>query len=254
MIAEERRATLLQALNQNGYIQVAEFADEIGISAATIRRDLFMLEKEGLCIRKRGGAVRASNEVVYELPYTIKQYQHVEEKARIARAAVGLLEPGDSIIFDAGSTTYAVAQLLSGWSQLTVVTNDLQIAVRLAANPNIQLITTGGSVRPYVFSLQGWQTEAFIKSLKVKKTFLGADAIDSQGFVLNTNMDEVGIKQAMIEAAEQVILVTDSTKFGKSGMFRVCDLSEVDLVITDNDIPGASLDLLVNKKISYRLV
>src|SRR3989304_2810858 len=128
MIAEERRASLIQALNNTGYIQVAELAEELKTSSATIRRDLYRLEKEGLCIRKRGGAVRASPETVFELPYKIKQFQFVEEKKRIGQAAANLVEEGDSLILDAGSTTYAVALALGRLQRITVVTNDLQIA------------------------------------------------------------------------------------------------------------------------------
>jgi DeoR/GlpR family transcriptional regulator of sugar metabolism len=254
MIAEERRANLLQALNDNGYIQVAELAEELKISSATIRRDLFRLEKEGLCIRKRGGAVRATSEVVFELPYKIKQFQYVEEKKRIGLAAASYVDEGDTILLDAGSTTYAVAQALAHLKHLTVVTNDLQIAVCLAANPNFQLVCTGGAARPYVFSLQGWQTETFIKNLQVNMTFLGADAIDNDGYITNTNLDEVGIKQAMIEAAQRVILVTDSSKFKKIGFYRVCDLAQVNLVLTDRGISPESLELLDTKDIEYQLV
>jgi DeoR/GlpR family transcriptional regulator of sugar metabolism len=254
MIAEERRACLLRSLNDTGYVQVAELAEELAISSATIRRDLYRLEKEGLCIRKRGGAVRASQEMAFELPYKIKQFQFVEEKKRIGFAAARLVEEGDTILLDAGSTTYALAMALIHLTRITVVTNDLLIAGRLAANPNIHLICTGGSARPFVFSLQGWQTETFIKNLKVNKTFLGADAIHADGYITNTNLDEVSIKQAMVEAAEQVVLVSDSSKFKKMGFYRVCDLSRVARVITDCGLPPDSIELLAAKNVPYELV
>jgi DeoR family transcriptional regulator, aga operon transcriptional repressor len=254
MLAEERRANLLQVLNDTGYIQVADFAEKFSISSATIRRDLMLLEQEGLCIRKRGGALRASDKVAHELPYAIKQFQNVAEKKRISLAAAELISEGDHIILDAGSTTFAVAQAIVHRKQLTVVTNDLQIAVCLASNPNINLVCTGGSVRQYVYSLQGWQTETFIKHLKVAKTFLGADAIDPEGYVINTNLDEVGIKQAMVDAADKVILVTDSTKFDKTGFYRVCDLNKINLLLTDSAISTPALDLLRSKGVAHRMV
>ena len=113
IIAEERRAILLKLLNENGYIQAAELAEKLNITAITIRRDLSMLEAEGLCVRKRGGAVRSLQSVTLELPYQIKQHSFIAEKKRIAEEAVKLVEPGSTIILNSGSTTYALALLLS---------------------------------------------------------------------------------------------------------------------------------------------
>lgn len=244
MIAEERRAILIQELNDNGYVQVAELAARFAISSATIRRDLSMLEKEGLCLRKRGGAVRSAQGVAFELPYDVKRIRFMDEKRRIAAAAVEFVEEGSTLILDAGSTTYALALELLCKQRITVVTNDLHIAVRLAANPNIHLICTGGVARAYVFSLQGSQTESFIHTLRVDKTFIGADAIHPDGAVSNVNIDEVPIKQAMIAAAGQVILIADSSKFEKTGFVKVCDLSQVDLVITDRGLPEAKAEMI----------
>ena len=244
IIAEERRAILLRELNENGYIQAAELAEKLNITAITIRRDLSMLEAEGLCIRKRGGAVRSSQSVTLELPYQIKQNQMIAEKKRIAQAAVKLVEDGNTIILDAGSTTYALALLLFSKSRITVVTNDLHIAVKLASNPNISLICTGGIARPNVFSLQGSQVESLIKDLRVDQTFLGADAIHRDCTISNVNFEEVPIKQAMLKAAKEVILVADSSKFNKAGFVRVCDLTDIDIVITDSGLSQEIIDLL----------
>lgn len=241
MIAEERRAILLKELNENGYVQATELASRLNLSAATIRRDFSFLEKQGLCFRKRGGAVRSAQGVTLELPYEIKQSQRIAEKKRIAEAAAKLVQDGDTLILDAGSTTYAIALLLLSKQRITVVTNDLQIARSLASNPNIRLICTGGIARASVFSLQGSQVESFIKNLRVDKTFLGADAIHSDHTVTNVNFEEVPIKQAMLHAASQVYLVADSTKFEKTGFVKVCELSDVDAIITDSGIPKDKL-------------
>ncbi len=241
MIAEERRAILLKELNDTGYVQATELASRLDLSAATIRRDFALLEKEGLCFRKRGGAVRSTQGVTLELPYEIKQTQRIAEKKRIAEAAAKLVQDGDTLILDAGSTTYAIALLLRSKQRISVVTNDLQIACKLASNPNIRLICTGGIARASVFSLQGSQTESFIKNLRVDKTFLGADAIHSDHTVTNVNFEEVPIKQAMLHAANQVFLVADSTKFQKTGFVKVCALSDVNAIITDSDVPREKL-------------
>ena len=253
MIAEKRRALLISKLRDDGYVQVADIADELGISSATIRRDLILLEKEGVCIRKRGGAVRTTQGVTMELPYDVKKHRNIEEKSKIAKEALKLIENGDTIILDAGSTTYSLASLLHQKDRLTVVTNDLNISVILAANPNINLICTGGIARANVYSLQGAQVVDFIRNLRVDKSFIGADTIHADGTIGNVNIEEVPIKQAMIKAANQVILLTDSSKFGITGFAKVCDISEIDYLITDSNIPKEFIEHCADKDIQLLL-
>jgi DeoR/GlpR family transcriptional regulator of sugar metabolism len=234
MLAEERRALLQEKLLGDGYIQITEIADTFDISSATIRRDLISMEKEGICIRKRGGAIRSSQGVTLEIPYEIKRHKNINEKQRIARSAVDLIDNGDTILMDAGSTTYALADLLHEKKDLTVVTHDLNIAVRLASNPTINLICTGGVARTNVYTLQGTQVVDFIRGLRVDKSFIGADTIHEDGTIGNVNIEEVPIKQAMIKAAKQVILLADASKFGITGFAQVAKIDEIDVLITDS--------------------
>lgn len=253
ILAEERRAILLRELNETGYLQAAEMAEKLNSTAITIRRDLSLMEAEGLCIRKRGGAVRSSQSVTLELPYQLKQNSRTAEKKRIAEEAVKLVKPGSTIILDAGSTTFALAHLLAH-KRLTAVTNDLQIAVKLTANSNINLICTGGIARPNVFSLHGSQVEAFIRSLRVDITFLGADAIHKDGTVSNVNLEEALLKQAMIRAADRVILLADSSKFNKTGFAKVCNLMDLDMIITDSGISSENREFLASININALIV
>jgi len=250
MLAEERRAILQNKLRENGYIQITDLAEEIGISSATIRRDLITLEKEGLCIRKRGGAARSAQGITLEVPYEIKRLRNTNEKARIAKAALNLIENGNTILLDAGSTTYALALLLHKKKNLTVVTHDINIAAKLAGNPNINLICTGGIARANVFTLQGTQVVDFIHNLKVDKSFIGADTIHKDGTISNVNIEEVPIKQAMIAAAAQVILLADASKFGKTSFAKVADIKEIDILITDRSITQELLSCCDNKDIN----
>jgi DeoR/GlpR family transcriptional regulator of sugar metabolism len=229
-------------------------AEEFEVTTVTIRRDLDNIEADGLCIRKRGGAIRVNPGVTMEMPYDIKRHDMVNEKDRIARKALDLVEDGDTFILDAGSTTYALALLLNSRVQITVVTNDLKIAVKLAENPKINLICTGGRARTSVYSLQGELAESFIKDIKVDKTFLGADAIHMDGVISNVNIEEVAIKKAMIQAADQTILLADSSKFGKSGFVKICDLSNVDIVITDNGISDDIKEMIQAQNIKTLIV
>lgn len=244
MFSAERRAQLMKLLSKSGYVPVSELAKELEVSPVTIRRDLLVMEKEGICIRKRGGAISRSQGVTMELPYIIKHVQNTEAKKRIAEAALEQIEDGASIILDSGSTTYELALLLAAKRRLSVVTNDLQIAAKLAANSGINLICTGGVARPNVFSLQGTMAETCFKNLSVDIAFLGADAIHADGGIYNANIEETPVKQAMLKAAARIIVLADSTKFQMRGFCRVCDLSQVDIVITDNKITPETKDMI----------
>ncbi|HOG46992.1 MAG TPA: DeoR/GlpR family DNA-binding transcription regulator [Anaerolineae bacterium] len=254
MLAEERQAIILQKLQGKGYVAVAEMAAELDVSAVTIRRDLEHMAQEGQCVRTRGGAARASDSTTLELPYDIKRRRAIDEKRRIAAAAAEFVSEGQTIILDAGSTTYELALLLLHKRALTVVTNDLQIATKLASSPGIRLVCTGGVARQNVYTLQGSQVEALIKSLKVDQTFLGADAIHRDGTISNVNFDEVPIKQAMLHAAKQVIVVIDSSKFSKTGFVNVCNPSQIDILITDRNAPLGVIDLYRNEGVRVIMV
>jgi len=244
MISAERRVRIMKLLNDQGYVQVADAALDFGTSPMTIRRDLYQLEMEGVCIRKRGGAVRKNMDTTLELPFIFKQIQNVEVKKRIADAAIAFIEDGNSIILDSGTTTCAIAQLLFVKRHLIVATNDLQIAIKLSTNPDIKTICTGGVSRTNVFSLQGPIAEASLSNMSVDFCFLGADAIHPDGGIYNVNVEEVPIKQAMIRAANKVILVTDSTKFTLHGFAKVCDLSQVNVIITDDQIGAETQEMI----------
>jgi DeoR/GlpR family transcriptional regulator of sugar metabolism len=238
MLTEERHAAILNELHLKGFIQVSALAQQLGVNPITIRRDLLSLEEQGRCVRTRGGAIQVGEGALPELPYEIKARQHVEEKLRIARAAMKVVDDGDIIILDSGSTMYKFAEQLVTLRRLTVVTNDIKIAGLLAVNPSITLICTGGTARANVYTLLGSQTEQFLRAVRVKKTFLAADAIHTDGTISNVNMEEIAVKQAMITAAGEVILLADSSKFLKTGFANVCDLKKIDLVITDVGIPA----------------
>lgn len=253
MITEERRSILHNKLHEEGFIQVAELAQELDISTATIRRDLILLEKEGICIRKRGGAVRTTQGVSSEIPYDIKRRKNINEKSRIAQAAIQYIENGDTILLDAGSTTYALALLLHTKERLTVVTHDLNIAFKLATTPKIDLICTGGTARENVYTLVGTQVTDFIRCLQVDKTFLGADAIHDDGTIANVNIEEVSIKQAMIHAAKKVFLLADSSKFEIRAFAKVCDISDMHHLITDSNLPEAKFANLKRRNIDILL-
>lgn len=254
MLVEERRTAILKIINENYFAEVTDLAERLGVTQVTIRRDLDELEKTGLCIRKHGGATAIKSGVTNELPYVIKRQERVEEKARIAEKAISLINDNDTFILDSGSTTYALALLLHTKSRITVVTNDLMIAVHLAKNPKINLVCTGGLARPSVYSLEGSLPESVYNSMRVDLTFMGADAIHSNGRVSNVNMQEVPIKKAMLKASDMRILLADSLKFSNRGFIQICDLNDIDILITDKGISKEAFEMIKSFPVECMLV
>lgn len=244
MILSGRHAEILRRLRGTGYVEVVDLANGLDVSVATIRRDLSRLEADGYLLRTHGGAVLPNPlSTTFEPTYEAKREQLVQAKGRIGQAAASLVSHGETIILDAGSTTFQVAQHLKQHHHLTVVSNDLQIIMSLGNLEAMTVIDTGGSIRPHVYTLLGSQTERFLSGLHANWTFLGADGVNVERGVTNVNIEEVPVKQAMIRAGAQVVLVADHTKFGKSVFAQVCDLSAVRLIITDETPPPAFVEV-----------
>jgi DeoR/GlpR family transcriptional regulator of sugar metabolism len=167
----------------------------------------------------------------------MKQNERLTQKAAIAAAACALVNDGDTILLDSGTTTYQLASTLRVRQGLTVITNDLHIGSLLATYPDLRLIVTGGELLGGVFTLLGAQAVELVQGLSVTWTFLGADAIDVAGGITNTNLVEVPLKRAMLVAAQHPIVLADSSKFGHRALARVADIADVEQIITDNELP-----------------
>ena len=254
MLATERRMQILEYLKEKGSAEVSELSATFGVSEVTIRRDLDELARRNLIIRVHGGAVPYSWGTSFEPLYDSKKGLHVDEKSRIGAAAAQLVHDGETIILDSGTTTWQIANKLRSRYDLTVVTTDLNIAGVLSINPTIRVIIAGGLVRPGLFCCVGPYTEELLNRLNVDKTFLGADAISVEKGVTNATVEEVPVKQAMIRAGHQVILVADHSKFQKVAFAKVADLSQIDCIITDNAVPDKVIQSLRDMKIEVRAV
>jgi len=232
----DRQQQILAYLEQNKTARVKELSDLLGVSEMTIRRDLQVLDQKRLLIKTHGGAVQVERPLSQEVPYDRKLHHRIDEKRRIAAAAAKMVSDGDTILLDAGSTTLAMAQALTGLTRVTVITNDVQIALQLAHKPGISLVVAGGMMHDDVYTLMGPSTEGFLNSIHVDKTFLGADGVDLKAGVTNRTLLEVSVKQAMIRAAREPILLCDSGKFGHRVFAKVCDLDQISTIITDNGL------------------
>jgi DeoR/GlpR family transcriptional regulator of sugar metabolism len=236
MRTDQRRREIVRQLYLTGYAEARELAEALGVDSSTIRRDLDQLARAGHVQRTHGGARLVAGAV--DLPYELKEREHLAAKAAIGAAGALLVADGDRVLLDSGSTTYELAKELRGRQDLTIVTNDLRIAQLVAGFPGVHLLVTGGELLRSTYTLVGDRAVEFVRELSVDHSFLGADAIDVASGITNTNTLEVPLKRAMIEVAGAAVVLADSSKFGQRALVRVAGIAEVDVVITDDGLPA----------------
>jgi DeoR/GlpR family transcriptional regulator of sugar metabolism len=234
MIAQERRQRIFEQIESSGVASVRELAERFAVSGITIIRDLQELEQQGLIRRVHGGAISVRG-ASYEPPFIARESHQVEEKQRIATKAVELINDGDSIILDVGTTTLEIAQALKGKHNLTVLVTNLRAAVELANQPSLQVIVIGGKLRAGELSMVGHLAEQTLRSFQVDKAFIGVGGITLEHGLTEFNFEEAGTKRVMIERARQRIIVADHTKFGKVMLTTVASLDCADIIITGSE-------------------
>jgi DeoR family transcriptional regulator of aga operon len=238
----ERFNLILQELSAGGSVAVAELVERLGVSAATVRRDLETLEQQRLLTRTHGGAV--AHGVSYELPLRYKSARHQDEKGRIARAAAERVADGAAIGLTGGTTTTEVARAIVDREHLTVVTNALNIASELAVRPNLKLVVTGGYARAESYELVGPLAERSLAGLNLDVVFLGVDGVSAEAGLTTHHEVEAHTDLALIERARRVVVVADSSKLGRVAFARICPLERVDELLTDRGAdPGAIAEL-----------
>lgn len=253
-ILSERQKNIMNQIKKNGSIQVKDMAVMLGVSEATVRRDLNEIEDLGLIKRIHGGAVLANISTTFEHMYNDKVVMQTEEKKRIAAQAISEIHDGDAIFLDSGTTTYQLTYLLKDKKNLTIITYDMLIATNLKVHHTSQVIVTGGIVRPGFGVLLGSLTENFIRNMRVDVVMLGADAIDYEFGISNANYAEAGIKSLLVQAAKRVVVLADRTKFGKVSVAKVCNINDVDLIITDRDLPQDMLNMIIRSGVNIKCV
>jgi DeoR family transcriptional regulator of aga operon len=244
MLNLERRNKILELVEERGKVEVAELSRRFEISDATIRNDLKELDRRGLVHRAHGGAIRVDTAAA-DPSLQVKAGIRAEQKRRIGAAAAALVEDGDSIILDSGTTTQQIARHLKGKRNLKVITNALKVAAELASAASVQLILLGGLVRPNSLSVVGHFAQDMLAQLAADKLFLAVDAFDLELGLSTPNLEESQVNQAMARVAKRTILVADSSKFGKQSLSRIVPLSAVHTIVTDDELPAdarAALD------------
>src|SRR5271156_1356102 len=244
----QRWTTLLDLLPGDGQLTVAEAARALGVSQATIRRDMDQLARQQLVTRTRGGVI--SGNVSYDLPLRYKTARNAPQKQRIGRAAAALVAAGAAVALNGGTTTSEVARALAtrpdlqdgtGAPAVTVVTNAMNIANELAVRQHIKIVVTGGVTRGQSYELIGPFATLVLAELSLDWAILGVDALDPRAGATAHHEGEASINHLMATRAERVMIVADSSKLGQRAFARVCGADEIDVIVTDADADPASL-------------
>ncbi|GAC1645249.1 MAG: DeoR/GlpR family DNA-binding transcription regulator [Candidatus Dormibacteraceae bacterium] len=243
MLAIERRRLISESIRARGAVSVAEMAASLGTTEITLRRDLRAMAKEGLVVRTHGGAVLPAA-LGHEPSYSEKARQAGAEKAAIARLAVKMIQPGDSILLGPGTTTLALARLLVNSPELTVVTNSLLVAQVLMDAPHVEVILTGGTLRRSIHAVVGPATEEMVRSLRASQAFISGNGFTADRGLSTPSPLVAATDRALAAAAQQVVVLADYTKIGEETMCQTVPAARVHILITDSRARPGDLDAI----------
>jgi DeoR family transcriptional regulator of aga operon len=253
MLIDERRQHILALIQRDGRVLVSELSDTLGISRITIRKDLDYLESKRMVQRTHGGALAPQTSALLDPSLKEKEQHQHKEKLLIAATAAKLVQEGQCVLLDSGSTTTAIARALREYSHLTVITNAVNIAAELAGT-EFDVILTGGSLRKNSFSLVGPLAEDVLREIRADILFLGVDGFDTRIGVTTPNVLESRVNRAMVKAATKVVAVCDSTKFLRRSLALIVPPTAIHTVITDDQISDEDAEILRNYGIELIIV
>lgn len=245
LLSEERRRKILEVLDRQDQVTVSDLVERFGISAVTARADLDALAAMGALVRSHGGAVKPATPAP-DYPLDFKENLHRGEKRRIGKAAAQLIEPGETVIMDSGTTTVEVARALKALPTrpVTVITNALNVAYELGNAAQVPVIMLGGMLRPNSYCLVGPQAENTLRDLNADHLFLGVDGLNPEVGPSTPDILEAQLNAMMIRVARQVTVVADSTKFRKRSLCAIARMEAIHRIITDDGVPPAILSML----------
>jgi DeoR family transcriptional regulator of aga operon len=244
----ERHQSILQQLQEKARVDIQELSELLQVSGVTIRKDLKLLEERNLLFRTKGGA-SIDNPYASEKPINEKEFINVEQKKKIARAALQLTTQTDSIIIGSGTTVYELSRYLSPSKHLIVITPALKVALELYNKPNVEVLQLGGLIHRSSASAAGSFAELILEHISCDILFLGADGIDLDFGISITNINEASLNQKMINIAQKVVIMADSSKFGKRGLGRICSLDLIQYIITDGGVDDETVKLVEERGI-----
>jgi DeoR family transcriptional regulator of aga operon len=253
MLIEERRQHIVALAHQNGRVIVEDLSQSLGISRITIRKDLDYLQRKGVLQRTHGGALLPQSGALFDPSLKEKETRYSQEKQRISDAAVALIQEGQCVLLDSGTTTTAIAKALKKFSRLTIITNAVNIAAELSAT-DFEVILTGGSLRRNSFSLVGPLAEEVLAEMHADILFLGVDGFDLEIGLTTPNVMESRVNRAMVKAATTTVAVCDSTKFNRRSLSKIVDATSIHHVITDSNLSKTAAEAIRNLGIKLTLV
>lgn len=249
----ERHMAILEILQIQGSVSVADLATRLNVSEVTIRKDLTALEAGNKLYRTHGRAIPISP-YIGDRHINEKEKQSVSEKRAIGKRAASLVQENDSILIASGTTILYAAKEMTNFKNLTAITASVSVSSLLSQNKYIDVVQLGGIVRESSVSVVGSFAESMLGYFNCSKLFMGADGVDLEFGVTTTNMMEANLNRMMMDASQKTILLVDSSKFGKRGFSKICNLEKIDQIITDEKIPQMYLDALIDMGIEMTVV
>ncbi|MBN2317345.1 MAG: DeoR/GlpR transcriptional regulator [Sedimentisphaerales bacterium] len=248
----QRMQAIRKALLRGKEVAIDVLARQLKVSGMTVRRDLEQLENQGDIVRTYGGAVLAQR-LTFEFSFHDQEHSHNTQKRAIAQQAAALVQNGQVVMLDTGTTTLHIAQALVGKQDVTLITTSLAIVSKVQFSPGIKVVLLGGFLRRGSPDMHGPLTEQNVEQFKADIAFMGADAIDDQGTTYTSDLQVLNLDRKMAANATRVVVVADSSKFGKNEMCKVLGPEEYDLVLTDARMDKTLLKQLQRKKIKIKL-
>jgi DeoR family fructose operon transcriptional repressor len=238
MLAEERRFRIREILSNRRTITASELCDTLTVTAATIRRDLAVLEHEGVLVRSHGGAVSRMSSTKFQPSYESLARSNSEEKKAIAHAAEALIMDGDTVFLEGSTTVYELAGRLQNRARLTVVTNSPTIVCQLQHSSGVNVLCTGGDLQKDTFYFSGEWAQRALSEIRLDKAVLGVSAIDAEYGISTANHAEAQIKKMIVRAAKVRIALADHSKFGKQSFAYVGPVTDINVLVTDSGTPS----------------
>lgn len=238
MTKEERHALIMDMLIKQNSILVTDLSDRLQVSSVTIRKDLTELERAKKLYRSHGRAILI-NPYINNRNVNVKEKLCIDEKRLIGKVAASMITRDDSILIASGTTVHALARCIQPDHRLTVITASLQVSDHLSGMENVDIIQLGGMLRHSSLSVVGNYAEQILSNFYCSKLYLGVDGIDLDFGITTTDMREANLNQVMMRTAQKTIVLADSTKFGRRGFSKIADMDEVDLIITDENVPAS---------------
>lgn len=237
----ERHKAILDILQLQGSVSVSDLSERLDVSEVTIRKDLSFLEKQNRLYRTHGRAIPISP-YIGDRHINEKEKQAVLQKRLIGKAAAELVNEQDSILIASGTTILYMTKELVEKQNITVISASVSASSMLSQNKNINVVQLGGVVRESSVSVVGSFAEDMLKYFNCSLLFMGADGVDLDFGITTTNMMEASLNRMMMSTSQQTVLLVDSSKFGKKGFSKICDIRDVDRIITDDGIPQMYLE------------